>query len=287
MEKKTYDEITFRKIKDLIGNGFYLKATAILQKYMQTYPSDQWARLELLRVLKYQNRLDEAMEQALIIKKSSNFKDYIRLEKYVNLELWNLYISLCQYEKAYKYLSFVSEYRKRLSAEEEEKLYLDELYLKHRLGILSEKDKEENNCYLALQIMDYNEKRALKHIKNHKYEDLSHQEYDMFEEEIDVYDIYYKVRSVIADASPLEFQTIEYVYYFEYPEIKNISLKDNYPYKYLKVVALKDTKQIVTMHPVFAKERLSIVNSLEKEKTKTKKSMSQIEKFNKKYGMVN
>lgn len=284
MKEKIYDDKSYKMIKQLMESNNFSKAMSLMKKVLEKNPLDKWTRLEYVRLLKRNNQLQEALDQALFLYTIMDDDINDRFSEFVFLELYHINFKLGNYQTAYDYLPKVKEINEKLEKADIEVIRLDELFLKSRLGLLEEKElMNYKHAYLASQIAHYNENKALEHMLRHNSADYMKERHSIIEDEIYIKGLFDKIKNLIETAVPLYVDNFANVYYFEYPDISKVILKDGYPYKYLKVAAFRDTKQIITIHPYFSKERIEIVNSLKGQEQQKVKRMSQIEKFNHRY----
>lgn len=284
MKEKIYDNKSYKTIKELIESGNSSKAMSLIKKILEENPLDKWTRLEYTRLLKRDNRLTEALDQVLFILSIIDINVKDNFYKFVILELYYINLKLGNYQTAYDYFPQVKEINEQLENSDMEVIKLDELFLKSRLGLLEEDESfAYKHGYLASQIVHYSENRALEHILKHKEANYNKENHSILEDEIYIKGLFDRIKKLVEDAIPLYADNFANVYYFEYPNISYVILKEGYPYKYLKVVVFSDTKQIITIHPIFSKERIEIVNSLKTAEKPKVKQMSQIEKFNNRY----
>lgn len=286
MKERTYDNQSYQAIKELIKNKNFSKAMALIKKVLTEYPLDIWTRLEYARILRMNQQLDEALEQALyLLDILERDKTDERAYEFTILELHSIYFLLNDYPKAYQYLNQVKEIREKRTVDDFlVKIPANEIFLKQRLGLLELKDViDYQEIYLISQIVNYDKKRAINHIVERHHSDYPGEEDNYFEDDICIESIFDKVDKLLPTVGSTFSDSLASVFNFEYPDIPNVILKDGYPYKYLKVVAFRDTLQIITMYPYFSKERIEIVNSLKIEEKQKVKRMSQIEKFNNRY----
>lgn len=228
--------------------------------------------------------MTEALDQVLFIFTIIDIDIKDHFYEFVILELYYINLKLGNYQTAYDYLPQVKAINEKFEKNDMEVIRLDELFLKQRLGLL-EKDEpmDFKHSYLASQIANYSENRALEHILKHNSADYMKEEHSIIEDEIYIKGLFDRIKKLFETAVPLSVANFTNIYYFEYPDISKVFSKEGYPYKYLKVVAFSDTKKIITIYPIFSKERIEIVNSLKQEEKQKVKRMSQIEKFNNRY----
>lgn len=281
-KNRNFDSKEFSKIIEIYKEGKYIKALKFIRQYMIKYPNDPWVMPLYVNLLILTEQLEEAKYylENFSINHGRNFKFFL--------------ISWFKrdYKKAYEFLlKFIDEYKtsELLSEEVKKNFNIQKLYLEKKLNCLDSEIDFYKMDYKELQIIEYSEKKAIEHIINrHTVVKKNILPYNVFEKEIDVKQLFFQVKELLMDDLLLYNDLVFDIYYFKYPLSINVTEKPGTNYKYLKVITILDTKNIITMYPVFSQNRVLKVNSLEKAednlslKTKTK-TLSQIEKFNQKY----
>jgi len=132
--------------------------------------------------------------------------------------------------------------------------------------------------YSENQIINYNKKKAIHHIKSHHGEKSAHISY--FNNDTDIEKIFNKILIYIKDKKPY-YSGVYDVYIVHIDKVKMSSIY----YERLNdlvIITLPNTKNILTMYPVDMVDE--DLNEIEKEENKKTYKLSQIEKFNKRYG---
>jgi len=269
MKERIYDSKWFKEIRIISEEGQKQKAIKFLEQYMIKYPNDEHAKTFYVNLLIESNRLEEAEE---MIENSFDL-DYDRSH-----QLYRIAFLKTDYKLAYELLPAAQN--KIYELGQDVKLFgLEKLFLESRLGYITENNE---TGYLAQQIVSYDEQRAIEHIERHKNPDNVEMLEDIIEKQIKIICLFYKIKQIIKDSKISSLETISCKYFFKYPNISKIEYQNDYLYKYLCVVAFRDTKEIITIYPYCTKEKILDVNELEEEKVLTKR-LSQIDKFNKRY----
>ena len=167
-------------------------------------------------------------------------------------------------------------------------------YLKYQLGILGNADGCKS--YYCMQVINYDEKRAIEHIMNHLYENKDKRKHTQFDTNVDINELFNEVKVKLQYEKVTSFQLNDYYLLdCDYP----IGTADGIKTTKIKVVTLPNTKQIITMYPVVSSDKydnrsynfddidevdLEETTEIEKPAVKQKTRLSQIEKFNKRYG---
>lgn len=149
------------------------------------------------------------------------------------------------------------------------------IYLKTQLN---EPIKYEQLSYSGKQINSYNEEDALNHIiENHVY----NEEKSLFNEDIDVKELFKNVKELLTkDKVVYEFLFDKYIINY-----RNIGYNQNKEIVHqLLILTVPDTKDIITMYPLDGTESIFTLEELEEKDKPKVKRLSQIEKFNMKYG---
>ena len=136
--------------------------------------------------------------------------------------------------------------------------------------------KREKTIYSEEQIINYNKKSAIDHIKKHHGEDSAYISY--FNNNNDIEKIFNEISDYIIEKKPY-YSGVYDVYIVHLNDIKMGSIY-NEKLNDISIITLPNTKNIITMYPVNKVDEN--LNDVEQEKPKTKR-LSQIDKFNKKY----
>lgn len=169
-------------------------------------------------------------------------------------------------------------------------------YLEYKLGIL--KDPDSYKSYFSSQVLHYNENKALYHIKSHLYEKNEKFVHTTFYDDIDIEKLFNEIKIKIQGESIKKFSFCDcYMIDCGYP----IGMIDKRETTKMKVITIPNTKNIISMYPILSfdkandysydldkietyKGNLEATEVTEKHMVKKKTRLSQIDKFNKKYG---
>lgn len=136
--------------------------------------------------------------------------------------------------------------------------------------------EERVYSYSEKQIISYSKESAIEHIKDHHIYSKS---YNNFSDEIDVDKLYDEVVEMLDDCVP-RYNRLFDLYFIRYEKIGYV---DQSFINQLNVIVIPGTKNIITMFPAISENNYDIDDStVEKKKTKR---LSQIDKFNKRYGI--
>lgn len=259
-------------IQKLYDKRDYNKCLRFIKEYLVEYPESLVAAQLYLKILMKLNKIEEAQEYL------ETNKEYICDNKFY---LYRIAIFNNDYQKAYELLPEVIEEAKQYKVDYYEGVYPSKIFLEKHLNILDENIDINELSYTEQQIISYDEQKALEHIKKHQEEDENKIVHTLFEPELDLEELFYFVQNNL-DSTKSYCRLITDNYIFEYPEVKNRLEKANYLYKFLHVVTIKDTENIITIYPFFLNKKIEEVIPLEEVKTKVK-IPTQIEKFNNRY----
>lgn len=274
---KKYDINYYRSILKLIDNDEYKKAKIFLEEYLKKYPTDEVALFKYAFLLRKMDYLEEALK---IIDKLKKDIDEVKCEK-----MFILY-KLENYEEAYKLIQELEKENSKLINRYTFKA--TKIFILKKLNIIEESVVRENEPYKIRQIIEYSLEEALNHISEHLYSNIEakNEFHNLFEKEIDVNKLYFMIQDKLKDALLYQRENITDIYIFKYPNLNDDIDYKNENYKYLRVITIRETSDIITIYPIFSnvkiKEANDINTKLEVEHIKTKKK-SAIEKFNQKY----
>lgn len=196
-------------------------------------------------------------------------------EEYYILALAKLRVN--KYDEVLKILDLFYENINKHEIEQM-KFKLDRIRL-YINSIKKEKIDQSTLAYTEKQIVSYSKKSALKHIyKHHVVEPRE----SKFNENIDIKELFENIKDMLSKDNVI-YDSLFDKYIIKYPNAGYD--KDNHNINQMLVITLPNTKNILTMYPYDGSESMFVLEELEeKEKPKVKR-LSQIEKFNKKYGM--
>lgn len=196
--------------------------------------------------------------------------DNIKLYNFSNLNKIFILIKLKKYKEA------IDEYKelKKINFHNEEIIRIIELYLKKMTGNHS---NIKATSYIEKMIVNYNKIEVIKHIEKHKTQNNNKKCHTLFNDNVDIEKLYdYAIKNINEKTFLWNDFTDSYLL-----ECENISVDKSI--KYIKVITLPNTKEIITIYPLDNTKSYLIESSETiNEKLKVKKT-SQIEKFNRKY----
>lgn len=160
-------------------------------------------------------------------------------------------------------------------------------YCKKKLGMI-EIDIRENYPYIFRQIASYKESDFLNHIERHLSDSTYNQEEinpSIFKPNFPIQTIINEIKKYIPASTCLYLNYYVDVYIFKYDECGR---DNNKTVDYFKVICFHNTSDIITIYPSRDCQALPHIdlNYLIKDDARPKvKQLSQIDKFNKRYGI--
>lgn len=275
-KKKYFHDTYFDKIMILLEENRFEEAIYEFQKYIEIYPNDlcgyiyyaaAWIKLGNFQ------EADRLLKAAIITKETpqASKEQYIRIK--VNL--------LCGQNKYQECLELLSQnidvFQKRNWL-----YYSTLLLLKKKLGILSLKDYQNaEGKYLYSQIVSYDEEKSISHIEKHISYDGNNNPCQ-FASDLPIRDIFKKLRESLPLENKIYYSDIANLYIFKHDACGHVNSK---LVDFFGVIALKDSNDIITMYPYENRERRECIDLTPKIEDNPKvKRMSQIDKFNQRYG---
>lgn len=259
------------KIAGLIDRFEYALAKKIVLELLEKYPEDYVLKKQLSRILIFERNY----EQARLILESLE-------EKYIFKKLVKLYIKLNDEEKLFDFYNkyYIDENKvdfKHLDSN----YYQVQMYLKNKFDKLYNPNLDEIS-YFERQLINYDEKIAIEHIKQSHY--LNNVEKSTFSEEIDIDFLFYQIKEYIVknmNKGLLKRPNIDN-YLFYYPHCGRSS--ENIICDYIEVCTFTNTSNILTMYPNNHLKNMDICNLRELQSEKTiVKVKSGLERFQSRY----
>ena len=294
--------VKFEYARTLIKTGTHISyGESILYNFINNYGgikfetgSLELARLEIERcnfdkaekyltpLLKRQNKDKAMFELAKINELKGNYKmaiEYLKQLVSLNYDLSITYLYLINinykigaYKEAFAYLNLALENNisLRISLKEVKKL---SLLLQYKLGLISEEEILKYKHYYSLsQIVNYSREEAIKHISHHQnfcsfdindiYQEINR---IPFLKELDVAKLYEICCEKIKEEHVYNFDTAdEYIIRLDKPIARG-----NFEYIYtVSVIAISNTKDILTIYPNAGAEELLLRKESGKKKIK-------------------
>lgn len=286
MKNKNFNHSLFKEAISLIDKNPY-EAVIRFENYIDEYPIDYAAYPFYISALIIIGKLKEASS---LINKLDNMSlnkiDFAGKEK--EYELFKLHLL----ESKIKLLSYQKKYTQMYQLCQKNKKTLNNESLKHivfyseiKSGKLTKVTRNNHN-YLFRQIINYQEKDFLEHLKSHlpnNKQNVSLTKTSIFSEDFPITKILEEIKKYIPSENTLYLNFYDNKYIFKYD---NCGKVDNFITDYFIVTCFHDTSDIITMCPCLNTHRLPYIdlNYLTESITQPKtKRLSQIDKFNKRY----
>lgn len=267
------------EIKNLFFKEKHDSVIKYATKYLDECPNDviiRFMRAKTYRILK---RFDEAIDD-LKYNLSLGYNDHSITE------LFFIYYFKGMYKEAFELIPILREH-KNLKLES---LDLFEFIIRHNLGLEKNRNSVVKFNYVTSQIIKYDEKNAISHIKCHLD---GNKNKSLFYTNIDIEYLYYLVRDNINDSNKANMDEVLQVHHFTIP---NIGYNDSGICNCLKVIVVPMTNNIISMYPVsyyqadvddcFEYDHDKLFKKKENDEPKVKR-LSKIDKFNQRYGRDN
>lgn len=279
MKEKYWDEVELANLKKLYTIDPYSTKECI-EEYLLRYPTDYNAiyfYIDILITLKEYCKAYEEIKRVRNIYIKDKRLTYQKRKKIIELAeerlLIRYYLATNQYDDALDYL----EYNKCLKANIELEL---KIYCYKKLGI---KSKNKSISYDSLQITDYSEERMINEIKTKMNSMIFNPDFPdkkRFINNFPLEKIIETVKAKMTEDNKLCFGYIVDTYVFKYDCCGRVDEKVQ---DYFKVICYHDTHDIIMMYPSKNSDKLPYVDiNYIKEGPKIK-SLTQIEKFNRRY----
>ena len=263
-----------------------LSARVAFEEYLKKYPNDYSAypyycsNLITIgefglaeRILDY---VEEACQNDEMFFKSHKFKKF----KY---NMFFSRVKLLSYQE--KYEELYRFYSANIEMDVEKNLSSVWFYSKKRTGRLND-EKRDVNSYLYRQIVRYEEEEFYQHIDKHlanPNKDLDEPNTSIFEENFPLRDVVDEIKKYIPSDKRLFLGFYDDIYYFKYDECGRVDMRT---VNYFKIVCLHNSQDFITMCPIVGNENLPYIdlNYIKKDEPPKVKRISQIDRFNRKYG---
>lgn len=280
MDKKQryYRDVIYREICKLFKNRKYNEVIKLSFKYLEILPNDISVRFMRAKSYRSLKKFDEAVQDL-----QYNLK--LGYDSHSLVELYFLYYYLNKYNDAINLLPLMYQTR----CINVYSISISELVMKKELGIDMKVSKGDKCDYIRTQIFNYSTDLAIKCINEHAQSNLNDEAKSYFNSNIDLDYLFEAARKNINSNNKANIDEILEVHYFS---IHNIGYRNENLCNILKVVVIPNTNKIIIMYPV---EGVGCENvhsldcdydKLYMKDTKKVKSISQIDKFNKRYKRV-
>lgn len=284
MNKNHFNVWEFKQVLNLAETD-PISARVLYEEYLRKYPEDYSAypyycsNLITLGELELAEKVLKYVEKEYM--KNDSFNKKYRIEKF-EYNLFFARVKLLSYQEKYEELYKLCV--KNISRVVDKSLNSVWFYSKKRTGRLNN-EKRDVNSYLFKQIVRYEEKDFLNHIKKHlsEYnENLEIPSATIFEENFPINEVVEEIKKYIPSDKRLFLGFYDDIYYFKYDGCGRV---DKRLVNYFKVVCLHNSTDFITMCPVNGNDNLPHIdlNYMIKEDSTKVKRMSQIDKFNQRY----
>lgn len=228
---KTYAMLELGRLEAQLSN--YNEAIEYFSNLLDT-KAKYHAMLELGKVYIHLGDYDKAKEY---------FKSILEIKNdlYAINELFFLCMKNEQYDKALEYLKQLSE--DGFIKHDQLKKYL--FYIKAKMNKIDKKTRVKG--YLDNQIVNFNRKEAINHIKRHLDENNKKVKHAMFFNKINISKLYKTIEKDLNDLMPHTFNICDK---YIYDAGIDIGIIDDKKTSFLKVVTVCNTNNIITMYPI-------------------------------------
>ena len=269
----------YLNLKELFALGKYDEFLKKCDEYLFNYSDDINVRFMKAKSNRIKGNFDMAIYDLKYILNNN-------IDKYAIVELYYIYYHLGKYKEALELLPNLYE-NKLIKTHS---LAISELVMKKSLGYDVTFKEGSRSDYIKFQIVDYDKEKALDHIKRHEI--INDIEKDIiqsyFIDDLNIEYLYDLITENLQNNKKVNKDEVLDVYYFG---ISNIGVYKNQNCNYIKVVAIPDTTNIITIYPTLNvdSEYISDMNidydKLFNRQNKVK-TYSQIDRFNKRFNRV-
>lgn len=279
-EEKKNKKNMYIKIRNLFLEKKYKEVIKESEKFLELYENDISIRFMYSKALRCEERFEEAINNLNI-----NLK-YDSKDQHSLLSLYYLYYFLGMYKEAYNLLPRVY----RIEQIHKKSIYITKQIIRKKLNLPFELNEFEKDNYVKNQIANYDEEKALNHINEHLLPVENQNQFQKYNSQFRDINIKYLMEVVkenIKNAKKVNSEEVLEIYYFG---VSNIGFSNENICNHIKVVVIPDTNDIISIYPILNVEEKYTYplncdyDKLFKRQTKTK-SLSRIDKFNKKYNM--
>ncbi|MBR6689855.1 MAG: hypothetical protein IKL65_00795 [Bacilli bacterium] len=274
-DKRFYKKGLYIKIRNLYKEEKYSAVIKEATNFLDMYPNDINVRFMMAKSYRKLNRFTECINNLNYILK-------LELDLHALTELYYTYYYLNMYEEAIELLPLIYDTK----CIKPHSVVISELVMKKQLGMNVKIKEGTRSDYIKAQILNYNEESAFSHIEEHLTE--NDENTALFNQKIDLKKLFDIIKENINHEKKVNTEEFMELHYFAIP---NVGYNNQTISNFLKVVVVPNTNNILTMYPVTEVEidyinqlniDFSVIYKKEIEKVKT---LSRIDKFNKKYNM--
>lgn len=178
---------------------------------------------------------EESSDKGCVLAITDLFKSILYCVSKEEFELANKYLQ-DNYDK-FKIININSIY-----------IYNIRFYVKFKLGLLTQKDIEDSNStYFTKNLLNYNEKEVIDHIKSHYEEKDNGKYHSKFDDSINIDELYQNVKELINNMDPISSNLSDkYIIDYDYTVGKVNNIETNRLY----IATYPHTKNIIIINPV-------------------------------------
>lgn len=284
MQEIYYDRWEFLKAYDLIHIN-PIQSIQLFEEYIKKYPNDYSAQNYYIYLLIVLGNMDDAKKNLEILEHSiifnSRFCNHFDKIEFVNKGIFLNKVRL--YARDGEYKELYSYFLRNNHLFDENELQVIPFYCKSKLGLL--RHDKVYSSYLYGQIANYSYSDFLKHVERHTADynmNLDETNSSIFVPTFPIEKVLEEVRRFIPSEKGLGYGFFEDTYVFKYNECGRTR---NRLTDYFKVICFHDSGNLITMCPSEDCEEFPFtdLNYLTNEDKPKVKTLSQIEKFNRRY----
>lgn len=291
MKNRYFDEWEFKQAISILESN-PARAKIELQQYIEKYPQDYSAYIYYISSLITLGEFEEAEYMLNLVESSikNNKQLQHKKEKNIknNIELIVTKLRLLahqeRYAETYQYYKMHFEEIQQISVDIKPLIF----YCQKQMGTIDSNKRERyKNTYIFRQITRYEEYDFLDHIKKHlpnQNVNISNPNPCIFSLDFPIDTILTEIKKYIPSAVRLYPNFYVDVYVFKYRECGKVN---NRIVDYFKVVCFHNTSNIITIYPDIDSQELPHIDLnylIQDDKYLKTKRLSQIDKFNKRYG---
>lgn len=288
MHNNYFDKWRFNKILEKVDKDPY-QAKILFENYLDEYPKDYSAYsfyascLITLGLFEEAEKVIDNIEN--VYKYDNKYLSGTNSDKVITLIRNIIYAKIKLLCRQHKYKEVYDYYLTNYIYTKDMDIQRVILYCKAKLNLIEDTNRD-NYFYFMRQTIDYKYSDFLCHIKRHLNSDIWDEEErcSFFNKSFPTLKVISEIDKYLMSDKRLLFGFTEDIYIFRYDECGIYNKKSA---NFFKVVTFNGSKNIITMYPVIGYENLPYVdlNYMKNEDKPKIKMLSQIDKFNNKYGI--
>ncbi len=286
MKKMYFNEHEFSEAVKLQETDPY-KAEEYYEEYFMKYPLDYNSYPYYVSLLILLGKFKKAKDILEYVEKKasldSNYSRNTYKYSFLNYGIFICRIKLLIFGKKYRELIkyFYENIDNIKGYDLDNSLNSVIYYCQRKIGKL-DIDRKDTKSYLFRQIINYQDDDFKNHIKKHllSYGETNNQY--VFNDNFPVEALIKEIKKIIPNKSKLYHGFFDNIYYFKFD---NCGRANNKITDYFEVIAFDGTNDIITMYPTMEGEKFTYIdlNDMIKVDVPKIKSLSQIEKFNRRF----